>query len=305
MQSKTVKRVLVSKMNSWLKTIDDKVLREEVKDNLLVTGGSIASMFLNEDVNDYDVYIKDMDVLLKLAKYYCGSKVLDGRMKLGYLKQHPRFLDIYNNDGLIEGEGGELTKYVAEEYVKIVNLKEDQIRLDINARGELIKYDDESEGKYRPQFLSPNAISLSDDIQIVLRFNGTSEQIHKTFDYIHATNYFTFEEGLVLKKDALESLLTKSLKYQGSLYPLTSIIRMKKFLKRGFTMSAGEVLKMMFQVSELDLKDPNVLEEQLIGVDVAYFADLISLLRGGEEITNEYLSKMIDKVFSNIDTEDE
>jgi hypothetical protein len=73
-------------------------------------------------------------------------------------------------------------------------------------------------------------------------------------DFVHATNYFTFEEGLVTNVAALESILTKSLRYQGSLYPLTSVIRMKKFIQRGWTVNAGEILKMLFQVSELDLK---------------------------------------------------
>jgi hypothetical protein len=39
------------------------------------------------------------------------------------------------------------------------------------------------------------------------------------------------------------------------------------------------MLKMMLQVSDLDLKNPDVLEEQLIGVDVAYFSTLIEVLR--------------------------
>jgi hypothetical protein len=44
---------------------------------------------------------------------------------------------------------------------------------------------------------------------------------------------------------------------------------MKKFIQRGWTVN-GRNLKMLFQVSELDLKNIEVLEEQ-IGVDVAYF----------------------------------
>jgi hypothetical protein len=88
-------------------------------------------------------------------------------------------------------------------------------------------------------------------LQIVLRFSGNVTQIHKTFDFVHATNYFTFEEGLVTNVAALESILTK---IPGIPYPLTSVIRMKKFIQRGWTVNAGEILKMLFQVSELDLK---------------------------------------------------
>lgn len=63
------------------------------------------------------------------------------------------------------------------------------------------------------------------------------------------------------------------------------------------------MLKMMFQVSELDLKDPQVLEEQLIGVDVAYFAVLIDIIRNtkSEKLDSHYLNTLIDRVFNEYD----
>lgn len=293
MKTKTIKKVIEKKLNEWLETINDEVLRKDVRGNILVSGGCIASMLTREDVNDYDVYIKNMDVLVRLAKYYCGSSVLDGRKKDIYIKD--RFPDI--DDGLMPN--GE--KYASEEFVRINNLKPDQVKLDIPGIGKHIDYPTDIETTpYRKVFLSQNAISLSDDLQIVLRFNGDAETIHKTFDFVHATNYFTFDDGLVLNKEALESLLTKNLKYQGSLYPLTSIIRMKKFILRGYAISAGEILKIMFQISELDLTDIEVLEEQLIGVDVAYFSMLIEAIRNVDpkKINSSYMNTLIDKIFN-------
>jgi hypothetical protein len=295
MKTKTINKVIKAKLNEWLETITDEKLREDVKNNILVSGGAIASMLLKEDVNDYDVYIQDMDVLVRLAQYYSpGAKtVLDGRLRLDYLsKEYP---DIDHNNPICPFTG---EKYVAEKYVMISNLKENQVKLRIGGAGMRIKQEEGT--KYLPVFFSQNAISLQDDIQIVLRFNGNPEQIHKTFDFIHATNYFTFEDNLVLNKEALESLITKNLVYQGSLYPLTSIIRMKKFISRHWTINAGEILKIMFQISELNLRDIEVLEEQLIGVDVAYFALLIEALRSVESssITPSFINNLIDKIFN-------
>ena len=159
-------------------------------------------------------------------------------------------------------------------------------------------------------YFSPNAISLSDNLQIVLRFWGTAEKIHETFDFVHATNYFTFKDGLIRNISAIESILTKQLKYQGSHYPVTSIIRAKKFIKRGFNITAGELLKIMFQISNFDLSDPDVLEEQLIGVDVAYFELLITALRNKSEndpkfkLSSEYFNKLIDKIFNETEIQD-
>lgn len=303
MQTKTIKRVIVKKLEEWLETITDEQLRKDVKKNILVSGGSIASMFLNDKVNDFDIYIQNMDVLIRLAKYYCPNDVLDGRLRNDYLKEY--FNDRFNDEDYTEIRMEELDEDQSEMVVRLKNLKPDQVRLNISSVG--IRLEPKEGEKYQPVFLSPNAISLTDDIQIVLRFNGNAEQIHKTFDFIHATNYFTFEEGLVTNIKALESLLSKDLKYQGSLYPLTSIIRIKKFLKRGWTINAGEMLKIMFQISELDLKNPEVLEEQLIGVDIAYFAKLIDVLRGvaEEKMTSNYINEIIDRVFNEYEETEE
>ena len=308
MQIKTIKKIITLKLNEWLASIEDKNLAVDVKKNIVVSGGCITSMLQKQPVNDYDIYLKDMDVLYRLAKYYCPNAVLDGRDKQNIMQTfcHDKYgkhtsnihIEIFNTDN-------------SEFAVRLKTIKGDQIKLDIASAGinlsEQLKVDEQGTPlKYQPIFLSQNAISLTDDIQIVLRFNGSVEKIHSTFDFIHATNYFTFDEGLVLNVDALACILTKTLRYQGSHYPLTSIIRMKKFLLRDWNINAGEMLKIMFQISELDLKNIEVLEEQLIGVDVAYFAKLIEVLKGvkKETMTSNYISEIINRVFNDYDEEE-
>lgn len=303
MQIKTIKKVISRKLEDWLVSIEDVKLRGKVRENLLLSGGSITSLLLNNPVNDYDIYIQDMDVLVELAKYYCPGNVLDGRLREKYIENR------FPNYNPVEPFWLETEEpYAPELLVRLLTLKENQVKLDIPSTG--IRTDKQAlkpDVKYQVAFLSQNAISLTDDIQIVLRFSGSVEQIHKTFDFIHATNYFTFKEGLVTNIGALESILTKTLKYQGSLYPLTTIIRMKKFLNRGWSINAGEMLKVMFQISELDLHNLETLEEQLIGVDVAYFSTLIEILRGvkTENFNAAYLSSIIDKVFNDSEEEAE
>jgi hypothetical protein len=161
----------------------------------------------------------------------------------------------------------------------------------------------EKKEKYRPIFFSSNAITLSDNIQIIVRFYGEPEEIHKNYDFVHCTNYWTFKDKLILQERALEAIITKQLIYVGSKYPLCSVIRTRKFIKRGWNINAGQYLKMLFQVGELDLKDPWVLEDQLIGVDSAYFNSLIHSLQEqimrdpNLNITSGYLSSIIDKIF--------
>lgn len=307
MQLKTIRKTIANKLTDWLDSITDEGLRKKLKNKILVSGGSITSLFFNEKVNDYDIYIMDRDVLLELVKYYTKDfpiQILEGWKKDTLIGTYAEFM---------KGNPDYENRFT----VSVNNLKENQLKLfftDKDAVGYKVEPPflspspilDSPVKHYQPKYFSPNAISLSDDIQIVVRFHGNAEEIHKTFDFIHATNYFTFEEGLVTNKAALESLLTKNLKYQGSLYPVTTVIRIKKFLKRGWNITAGEQLKVLFQISELDLKNPDVLEEQLIGVDVAYFGKLIEILRSidNPEMSSSYLNTIIDRVFEGFDDDD-
>jgi len=71
----------------------------------------------------------------------------------------------------------------------------------------------------------------------------------------------------------------------------------------GWYINAGQILKMLFQISQLDLTDINVLEEQLTGVDAAYFCQVIEYCKKRQEedkelkVTVPYLCSIIDKIF--------
>ncbi len=172
------------------------------------------------------------------------------------------------------------------------------------------KADEKKRGKYRVLFVTANAITLSDQIQIVLRFNGDVNEIHTNYDYTHCTNAFTsWNKELILRIEALECIMARELRYQGSKYPIASAIRTRKFVTRGWTINAGQYVKMAYQIAQLDLNDPAVLEDQLVGVDSAYFSMLIRQLSEDMEkrleadsnavsqIDGNHLISLIDKIF--------
>jgi hypothetical protein len=294
MQEKTINKVIRQKIDEWISSITEEKLRIELKKDVIVTGGCITSLLRNEDVNDYDVYIRTQETLKMLVEYYASDdiEVLQGSKKQQYVDE----LELKYNTTISE---------INNQYaVSVRNLKPDQIKYYIHTGGgKAFQYSDaEKKADYRVEFLSPNAISLSNKLQIVIRFWGEPDIIHKNYDFVHATNYWTYKSGLVVTPEALMSILTKQLKYQGSLYPITSIIRVRKFVKRGWSISAGEIFKMAYQVSLLDLQNIDVLEEQLIGMDVAYFSALIMALRAvsdKKKLTYDYISEIVDRVFSN------
>ena len=134
--------------------------------------------------------------------------------------------------------------------------------------------------KYRPVFMTSNAITLSDKVQIILRFYGEPDEIHSNYDYIHCTCYWqSWDSELILRPAALEALLSRTLSYVGSKYPICSLVRLRKFVQRGWRINAGQILKIAYQISKLNLDDLSVLEDQLTGVDTAYFVQLIERLK--------------------------
>jgi hypothetical protein len=266
---------------------------------------------MNEKPHDYDIYFKDKETVLAVATYYCdkfnkannenaGILIQDSEDEITKYRCPAGRVSIFIKSKGVAGESpddeSEIFMQSREQYV---NLIEQVDSVPEKTLDELPPIE-----KYRPVYLSDNAITLSNRVQLVIRFYGTPEDIHKNYDFVHVTNYWeSSNDNLVLKPEALESILTKELRYMGSLYPLASIIRSRKFLKRGWNINAGQYLKMCFQVSELNLHDINVLAEQLVGVDQTYFRILVNALVEQKEknpdftFDTAYVVSIIDKIF--------
>ncbi len=271
MNRKNIKAVIRKKINAWLSSIDDDEVRNLAAKNTIVTGGCIVSMLLKEEVNDYDLYFSNRGTAIAVAKYYVTK----------FKESHPY------------------------QTITLDDTNEDRIRIKVESKGVAGDLENGAEPEqdkplYRPVFLSSNAITLSDKIQLIIRFYGDAEEIHKNYDFVHCTSYWTSKDDeLVLYAPALESILARELRYVGSMYPLCSIIRTRKFIARGWTINAGQYLKMAMQVHALDLLDIAVLEDQLCGVDTAYFDILICALRKqeGSKIDASYIAEIVDRIF--------
>lgn len=290
MKSKTIKKVLRAKFNEWLASIEDEQVRAQARENTIITGGAIASMLLGEPVNDFDIYFRTAEAAQAIGQHYVTAFVA--------ATKHPMKLDV--GDGRIRivtatGHRGE----TAGDIKTLTDPGEIEETYE-TAESSALATEDDGKPKFRPVFMSTNAITLSHRVQIVLRFYGDPDAIHENYDFVHCTNYWTsWDDEVVLRQDALEALLARELRYVGSRYPVCSVMRLRKFIKRGWTINAGQVLKMMMQISALDLTDPKVLEDQLTGVDSAYFMEVIRKLRekDPEKVNAAYLVEIIDRMF--------
>lgn len=312
MQSKTIKSVLRRKVDQWLASITDEAVRKLASENTIVTGGSIASMLLGEDVNDFDVYFRNGETTFAVADYYVKKflSTTKSDVKLFVADEHGHAIDRFSSGrvkivaksaGVVSNDENTKGQYQYFEQADPDGEKSQEY-LDgvINNATEKAKEDK----SYKPVWMSANAITLSDKIQIVIRFYGDPEQIHENYDFVHCMSYWTSWDGnLVLNPEAMESLLSKVLVYHGSKYPICSVIRTRKFIARGWRINAGQYLKMCMQISRLNLSDIKVLEDQLTGVDAAYFSELIGALEDDmkkndkKEVDHTYLAQLIDKIF--------
>ncbi len=300
MKSKTVKIVLRKKFDEFLKSITDKKVRKLVKNNSIITGGAIASMLLAEDVNDYDIYFTNAKTVRAVAHYYTEKfntkngthefQILDGTVKEKDLPHD------WEEMGIIKGRIKIRVTSLGVASEQGFQHSESPQTPDKGHSEDTSKSGD----NYRPVFISSNAITLANDIQLIVRFFGDAEEIHSNYDFTHCTCVWESKTGkLTMPSEALECLLSKELRYQGSKYPLASVIRTRKFINRGWMINAGQYLKMCMQLNEIDLRDISILEDQLTGVDAYYFSLMLECidaekLRGAD---TDYFISLIDRFF--------
>ena len=317
-KAKTIKAVITKKINKWIESVDDTTVKELLKSGVIVTGGCIVSMLQGEEVNDFDVYLRDKTTALAVANYYVSKFKATHPANMDfelYVEDTPDYLGVERvkivakSVGIASDDGksstGEYKYFEAfpdeqgSAYISRVMDNPEEIE-DVHEDTSIEAKRVEPKGDFRPVFLSGNAITLSDKIQIVLRFYGTPEEIHENYDFVHCTSYWSnFNDKLVLNPAALECILSKELRYIGSKYPICSLVRLRKFITRGWRINAGQILKMAMQVSALDLTSVEVLADQLTGVDTAYFVQLIERLKekDPERIDTAYLVEIVDRMF--------
>lgn len=303
-KAKTIRSTIRNKLLSWSKSIDESQveIKEIINNRVTVTGGAIASMLQGDLPNDYDCYFQSKEDATKVCQYYL-NKFLEKHDDLHgtpTIKKTDTGIRIHLQSAGAAGED-----VVNGDYQYFESMPQDAIEKYFHTK----KFfsNKENKNRYTPEFFTDNAMTLSDGIQLVFRFTGDVETIHENFDFVHCTNYYR-DGQVVLSPAAMEAILTKELRYVGSLFPVCSVFRLRKFLKRGWTITAGEIFKITYDISKLNLDDPRVLRDQLMGMDYAFFREVISILQKEcltKELDRTYLFELVDRVFDDVERRDE
>lgn len=183
MKAKQIEKLLTGVMNNFLESIPDNYIKDIIKEDTYITGGSIPSMLMDEFVNDYDFYF-------------------------------------YNSNYI----------NVVKDYFETTHTKN-------------------KNDKFHVKLITENAINLSDKIQIIIKFVGDPKVVTNKFDWQHIKSWYSCkEEKLHLTSDVYQLVVEKELIYTGSDYPLSSLMRLKKYIKKGWNVSNTTILHIALDI---------------------------------------------------------
>lgn len=111
------------------------------------------------------------------------------------------------------------------------------------------KHTHNKDDKFHVKLITDNAINLSDKIQVITKFTGTPYKVVENFDWKHIKSYYDCNtEKLFLTSDVYQLVCEKELVYTGSNYPLSSLMRLKKYIKKGWNVSNITILHIALDI---------------------------------------------------------
>jgi len=288
MKFATIKRILQKKLAEWLETVEDEQLRIALARNSIISGGCFTSLLCGEGYNDIDVYFRDAETVERVMLYY--SRHADG-------------LDVCRTDFTnIRGEVE--SRYFMQSgdgtLARVISVPEVAIRASLWKMPK-------SKTPYAPRVFTSNAISLNNKIQLITRFFGEPGKIHSNYDFEHAKCWYDVgTQQLHIPESAMSAILQKRLVYTGSLYPLCSLLRTRKFLARGWTIDLFNMLRIMTDVRALNFDDMRTMRDQLMGVDAVYVSAALDIAESADWATfMEHLGKAFEHMEESEDDGDD
>lgn len=228
---------------------------------------------------------------LQTNVYIAGGAILSV-----YRGETPRDLDIYFSNKELAIRTLKYYGVIANNqyFIDLLGIPEDRLKI-VSHNGEL-----ENDLEYTPVYATPNTLTLNNGIQLVIRYTGHPNFVLSKFDFDHTKMYYHCGE-LTIYDQALRSAFANELIYNRQAYPLSSLFRLKKFIRRGWGVSAGQLTKLAMQLALIDFSNLTLLKDQLYGIDVLYIESLVEQMEiysVNNALSPDYISSLIDEVFN-------
>lgn len=148
--------------------------------------------------------------------------------------------------------------------------------------------------KIRFLYESQNSIcyKLGSDILQFIKLphlmNKNCYQIFDNIDFSICMCAYDFEEErFIFHKSFIESYRSNSITFNiKTPYPISSLLRTKKYEKKGYIFNTKELLKICFTINRLNIKTYEDVINHLVGVSTSYYQDFL------EYISSDYYKDM-------------
>jgi hypothetical protein len=235
--------------------LTEKQFNDNILCNSFIAGGVIASVAKEEKIKDYDLFMTNAASARSIVN------TLLRRVSPGETIQLTTSVDSINPN-LHRGN----LEFAYPE--RMITTLEEQIDL-FNEACKKTK----SRGRAIPAYLSKNALTMNNGVQVIFRFIGDPKEVFTTFDYEHCKAYWRPDPlGLLLGKlvyegRSQESFAKNELIYTGNTrFALSAISRLNKFIKRGWCVSPSSLLSLALTAAKIDWSNRDALEEELLGI---------------------------------------
>jgi hypothetical protein len=137
------------------------------------------------------------------------------------------------------------------------------------------------------------------------------EDILLEFDYTICMGGYAFRESrFYFGTHFLAHNAQKRLVYNPvTMYPLSSLYRLRKFLDRGYYITGSEIIKLGLSIQKLEINSWMELREQIMGIDTQFLSEITDKLMTDEYKNakwdfNEFLGMVDDHLSQYLDNDD-
>lgn len=119
---------------------------------------------------------------------------------------------------------------------------------------------------------------------------GDPKTIFSYYDFTVCMAAYQFfkdgeNEGFVFGDDFFKHVGQRRLVFHtGTMFPICSMLRVMKYIKRGFFITGMEILKLGLSIHTLKIETYADLRRQLQGIDTAFLSDLTTQMKDGEPL---------------------
>lgn len=130
---------------------------------------------------------------------------------------------------------------------------------------------------------------------------GSFDKIFDMFDFTVCMAAYVFSsEKFYFHNSFFKHLAQRRIVFNNKTpFPLASLVRTKKYMAKGYTMSNVETVKLAMAINKLDLTDYKVFKSQLMGIDASILKPMIDKLAEMSIIDKEDFLYKVNELLEN------